>query len=26
MSAKPIPGRQTAAAEGDIVVFHIGMR
>lgn len=26
MGAKPIPGRQTAAAEGDVVVFHIGMR
>ncbi|MFI5980421.1 DUF4188 domain-containing protein [Streptomyces sp. NPDC051555] len=26
MSAKPIPGRTTAAAEGEIVVFLIGMR
>ncbi|MFJ7203803.1 DUF4188 domain-containing protein [Streptomyces sp. NPDC098789] len=26
MSARPIPGRTTAAAEGEIVVFLIGMR
>jgi heme-degrading monooxygenase HmoA len=26
MSAELIPGRRTAAAEGDLVVFHIGMR
>ncbi|WP_424892901.1 DUF4188 domain-containing protein [Streptomyces sp. XH2] len=26
MSAQPIPGRVTAAAEGDVVVFLIGMR
>ncbi|MEV0126464.1 DUF4188 domain-containing protein [Streptomyces sp. NPDC050703] len=26
MSGKPIEGRMTAAAEGDVVVFHIGMR
>ncbi|MFC5149247.1 DUF4188 domain-containing protein [Streptomyces aureoversilis] len=26
MSAQPIPGRVTAAAEGDVVVFMIGMR
>lgn len=26
MSAKPIPGRTTAAAEGDVVVLLIGMR
>ncbi|MFD3454258.1 DUF4188 domain-containing protein [Streptomyces sp. NPDC058691] len=26
MSAQLIPGRNTAAAEGEIVVFHIGMR
>ncbi|MGP3948294.1 DUF4188 domain-containing protein [Streptomyces sp. 7N604] len=26
MSDKPIPGRRTAAADGDVTVFHIGMR
>ncbi|KOV67034.1 hypothetical protein ADL00_16435 [Streptomyces sp. AS58] len=26
MSRKVIPGRNTAAAEGDVVVFHIGLR
>ncbi|MFF4833140.1 DUF4188 domain-containing protein [Streptomyces sp. NPDC001315] len=26
MSEKMVPGRNTAAAEGDIVVFHIGLR
>ncbi|MEW2389511.1 DUF4188 domain-containing protein [Streptomyces venezuelae] len=26
MSSKPIEGRMTAEAEGDVVVFHIGMR
>ncbi|WP_441248409.1 DUF4188 domain-containing protein [Kitasatospora sp. McL0602] len=26
MSAKPVPSRMTAAHEGDVVVFHIGMR
>ena len=26
MSEKVVPGRNTAAAEGDIVVFHIGLR
>src|SRR3954454_23361678 len=26
MSVQLIPGRNTAAAEGEIVVFHIGMR
>ncbi|GAQ52911.1 DUF4188 domain-containing protein [Streptomyces acidiscabies] len=26
MSEKVVPGRNTAAAEGDVVVFHIGLR
>lgn len=26
MFAKPLPGRTTAAAEGDVVVLLIGMR
>lgn len=26
MSGKVVPGRNTAAAEGDVVVFHIGLR
>ncbi|WP_346779683.1 DUF4188 domain-containing protein [Streptomyces sp. S3(2020)] len=26
MSDKVVPGRNTAAAEGDVVVFHIGLR
>ncbi|MFC3575370.1 DUF4188 domain-containing protein [Streptomyces yaanensis] len=26
MSGKPIEGRMTAASEGEVVVFHIGMR
>lgn len=26
MFAKPIPGRTTAAAEGDVVILLIGMR